>query len=198
MSKSDSKIPKVKFTEPERAPYLVKPDMLLEATWVTEVFQRFNNKCGNCGATERLTVRMIVPLEVGGQEVATNGVLLCRICDIVSGLTPKPGAVSFSRPFNFYVSQSLFEFITERGKVNRGVADFLRQMIDTYLGDPLRYDDILQYQDSDSAVKINFHLPSEQFDRLRAHAVAMGSNVTEVLRGLLLWLQDQKGSKSNV
>ena len=166
-----------------------------EESWVTQVYNRFNNKCGNCGSTERLSVRLIVPIEDGGQQVATNGVVLCRACDLAAGRKPKPGASSFSYPFNFYLSAELHAFLAEHPRVvSAGKASFLRDTIEVFLDEPERFRDILQYQDDKADCKVNFHLPSEQFEKFRLCTKQYGSNPTEMLRALLLYMRDHIGS----
>jgi len=157
-----------------------------EVSWETQVYLRFKNKCGSCGSTERLVVRLLTPEAVGGQKVESNGIVLCRTCDLGTKMLPKPGASSFPHPMNFYVSNHLHYVIQQHAPRYGGTGGFLRQLIDVYLTSPEQYADLEQYQDSTVDVKLNFHLPSSQFEEFKSKTKLQGMTMTDALRGLIL------------
>lgn len=57
-------------TERRRIPKAVK----------VQVFERFGKACINCGSIEDIELHHIVPLEIGGNDIWTNLVPLCRDC----------------------------------------------------------------------------------------------------------------------
>lgn len=170
-------------------------DLPPELSWQSLVYARFNNKCGNCGSTERLVVRLIVPEEHGGQKIESNGVVLCRTCDLASKLSPKPGAASFQRPYNFYVNDQMLAVVERHSAAFRGKAGFLRHLMDTFSIEPHLYDDLAKYQSSgDHDIKINFHMDSLQFEKFKAAATSHGLTMTDALRGLLLMFDQTRSS----
>ena len=85
----------------------------IKSQWIADVFERFHNKCSNCGAEYSLHAQMIVPPEAGGKYVVENGVLICRVCEMASsaalhaktkGKERRPINVWISRMNNYVIS----------------------------------------------------------------------------------------------
>jgi hypothetical protein len=82
------------------------PEVLISKpkSWETLVADKYKNICANCGGSDRLKAKMIVPAEAGGQTVESNGVLLCRPCDLASEMVYRPDQPQ-RRLVNFWVSK---------------------------------------------------------------------------------------------
>jgi len=160
-----------------------------QETWATRVWEACGGRCSNCGSTERLEVRMIVPKESGGQEVVSNGTLLCRTCELARELSHKP-AVSGerTRPINFFVSKTLHEKLKNGLASDYGfksVSALVRFLMTKFVTHPSRFDDLAMYQESGSDVKVNVWVDREMYDRFKAITDRDGVTVTDTLKGLI-------------
>lgn len=175
----------------ERAEILkATPEDRVES-WVTRVHEACGGKCSNCGSTERLKVRMIVPREAGGLEVVSNGTLLCRTCElarVISTKRPQPASGEHTRPINFFVSHSLHAKLqnglaTDYGF--RSVSALIRYLMAKFVSDSDEFDDLGLYQDGGSDVKVNVWVGRDMYDNFKAITDRNGTTVTETLKGLI-------------
>lgn len=159
--------------------------------WATRVIDACGGKCSNCGSTERLKVRMIVPEESGGQRVVSNGTLLCRTCELareISMKVPQPASGERTRPINFFVSHELHRKLknglaTDYGF--RSVSSLVRFLMAKYVTEADQFDDLGMFQDSGSDVKVNVWVGRDIYDCFKAITDRNGTTVTDTLRGLI-------------
>lgn len=160
-------------------------------SWTSRVWEACGGKCSNCGSTHRLKVEMIVPKVAGGQEVVSNGTLLCRTCELAREIGSKvssPASGGHTRPINFFVSQDL------HGKLKNGlgaeygfrsVSSLIRFLMSQFVADANRFDDLALYQDGGSDVKVNVWVGRDMYDTFKAITDRNGMTVTDTLKGLI-------------
>lgn len=159
--------------------------------WEAKVRQRYRDRCANCGGSERLKVRLVIPRSAGGRIKASNGVLLCRACEMAGEAVSGSSRKDKSRPVNFYVSRDL------NGRIARGLAThngfhsksaLIRYLMGKYEADEDLFDDLELFQDSESSesVKINVWVDNRLYRRFKDRVNARGLTVTDALKGLLL------------
>ena len=49
------------------------------------LFDKYNNKCAQCGSSEKLEIDHIIPIARGGSNETTNLQILCRKCNRKKG-----------------------------------------------------------------------------------------------------------------
>ena len=160
-------------------------------SWATRVLEACGGQCSNCGSTHRLKVRMIVPKDAGGQEVVSNGTLLCRTCELAREINtkrPQPASGEHSRPINFFVSHGLHEKL-QNGLASdngfRSVSALVRYLMAKFVTDSDEFDDLSMYQDSGSDVKVNVWVGRDIYARFKAITDKNGTTVTDTLKGLI-------------
>lgn len=162
-----------------------------QEAWATRVWDACGGKCSNCGSKDRLKVEMIVPSDAGGQEVVSNGTLLCRTCELareISARTSFPASGERTRPINFFVSQDLHSKLKNGLGENygfRSVSALVRFLMAQFVADADRFDDLTLYQDGGSDVKINVWVDREMYDTFKAITDRNGMTVTDTLKGLI-------------
>jgi hypothetical protein len=149
-----------------------------------------NTKCSNCGGTDRVRSKMIVPATSGGFNVEGNMVALCRPCDLASEAHLTPKAEQPRRLVNFWVSRSLYEWMQgETGFDSMGA--LVRYLMSKYVVDETRYDDLENYQDAGSDVKINVWVESESYQVFKDLVDRRGMSVTDAFKSLLRMYEAQ-------
>ncbi len=159
-----------------------------EHSWDALVREAFRDLCGNCGGSDRLRPRMIVPEEAGGKLVPGNGILLCRACDLTMDLTTRyPEASNEKRPVNFWVSRDLYNRLSFGSDLTsfKSMAGLLRFLMTKYVSDPSRFDDLASYQDSGMDVKVNIWMEAEVYAEFKRLVDENGLTVTSALKGLI-------------
>ena len=160
-------------------------------SWVSSVWERSSNQCENCGSSDRLRLRLIVPEEAGGQRVATNAVVHCRTCEFGEDHAKRcagPASGDGTRPINFWVSRTLYERLHTQLSDKygfRSVASLVRYLMDKFVGDPEHFDDVGQYQETGADVKVNVWVPRDSYSRFKVLAEQLGLTVTDALKGLI-------------
>ena len=165
--------------------------------WVNAVRERSRNRCSNCGSTDKLRVRMIVPEKAGGQFVESNGVLLCRVCEMAADSVPDGSKGSDRRLVNFWVSRRFHERIMEAIASRNGfrsVGSLVRYLMSRYIDDEKRFDDLEQYQDSGSEVKLNVWVDRDRYDQFQAMLQNRGITVTDALKSLIRMYELEAGA----
>ena len=160
--------------------------------WSTQVYEMHGGRCSNCGAADNVRVRMIVPPESGGLRVLSNGVLLCRTCELARTIDlriPQPASGERTRPINFLVSQKLHTKLRNglaKDYGFRSVSALVRFLMTRYVSEMEDFRDLALYQDNGSDVKINVWVGRELYDSFKACADREGSTVTDTLKSLIL------------
>jgi hypothetical protein len=156
--------------------------------WVAAVLEAAHHLCGNCGADDRVRVRMVVPEEAGGKLVLGNGIALCRACDLTLDLTTRyTEPVQRKRPVNFWVSSALYKRLHDGSEKTsfKSMAGLIRFLMTKYVTDPGRFDDLSQYQEIGTDVKVNVWVEDGIYARFKEIADRNGLTVTSALKGLI-------------
>ena len=162
-----------------------------EEAWATRVWDACGGRCSNCGATDRLKARKIVPEEAGGREVVSNGMLLCRACELAQEIEmtrPQLASGERTRPINFFVGKGLYDRMKGGLTKDRGfrsVSALIRYLMGKFVLDPDRFDDLELYQEGGADVKVNVWVDRDIYGNFKALANRNGMTVTDTLKGLI-------------
>ena len=166
--------------------------------WERKVRHHFRDRCGNCGTEVRLKVRMVIPLDAGGQLRVSNGTLLCRACEMAREASSHRKGESKSRPINFHVSKDLNDRMEHGIETYNGFhskAGLVRALMTRYVEENSRFDDLELFQDDASPgsakVKINIWAPNELYEDFKALADTRGFTVTATLKSLIIMYEAQ-------
>lgn len=178
-------------------------DQILEdkLPWEQRVRAAARDRCGNCGGVDRTRVHMIVPSEAGGTTATSNGVLLCRPCEMASeSVRGGKRREQDRRILNFWVSRKLYDRIQKRIGASEGfnsVSSLVRYLMTAYVTDEARFDDLEQHQDSGADVKINVWVDIDSYATFKVLVDKQGSTVTDAIKSLtLVYLETMAGVKS--
>lgn len=183
------------MTEPDQdgsgVEQLLDPKQDDQRSWEQRVREAAKDRCSNCGGEDRTRVSMIVPLEAGGQAVVSNGVLLCRPCEMASeALGGGKKREQDRRILNFWVSRKLYDRIQKStdGKSDgfNSVSAMVRYLMSKYILDEARFDDLEQYQDSGADVKINVWVDIGAYATFKQLVDKRGMTVTDAVKSLIL------------
>lgn len=160
--------------------------------WKRVVWESSRGRCMNCGGEHKIRVQMVVPLEAGGRYEASNGVVVCRACDLAaSAVTGMRGQVN--RPVNFWVSRRLYDRSKEINGF-RSTGELVRLLMDRYVTDPAAFDDLEQYQDGGGDVKINVWVERVRYEKFR-EALGGRISVTDALKALIMVYESEAEPK---
>jgi hypothetical protein len=113
---------------------------------------------------------------------------LCRACDLTMDLTTRyTEPVQRKRPVNFWVSSALYKRLHDGSEKTsfRSMAGLIRFLMTKYVTDSSRFDDLLQYQDTGTDVKVNVWVEDDIYARFKTLADHNGLTVTSALKGLI-------------
>jgi hypothetical protein len=166
-----------------------------EEAWATLVWKAQQGRCSSCGVTEQLKVHLVVPMELGGKEIVSNGILLCRTCELardIANRPPSPASGEHTRPINFWVSRGLHGKLTNGLSSSYGfksISSLVRFLMRKYAEDPKRFDDaIMLFQDSGTDTKVNVWVGRELYSQFKDEVDQRGITVTDTLKGLIqMW-----------
>jgi hypothetical protein len=161
-----------------------------QALWETKILDRASGKCGNCGSTHRVKVKMIVPLEAGGQFTLENGTTICRSCEIATDVVGQSTPGRAERPVNFWVSRRLFD----KTKAMNGFSSkgaLVRFLMNKFVSVPDRFDDLHMWQEDGTDVKINVWVDRKIYDTFKDLVNARGLTVTDALKALLRMYEEE-------
>lgn len=156
--------------------------------WERAVFERCRNRCANCGSEDRLRIRMVVPEAAGGKRTPSNGVLLCRTCEMSSESHSKASQEEERRLVNFWVSRGLFDRLERELKTHKGFCSMgaaVRYLIAKYIEDDLRFDDLELYQDEGSDTKINVWVDKDKYNVFKVLLDKKGLTITSAIKSLI-------------
>lgn len=163
-------------------------------SWEQRVREAAKDRCSNCGGNDRTRVGMIVPSGAGGQTVTSNGVLLCRPCELASeSLGTGKRREQSRRLLNFWVSRSFYDRIQHSIEGQNGfhsVSALVRYLMSKYIVDEARFDDLERHQDSGADVKINVWVDVDAYTTFRQLVDARGLTVTDAVKSLILVYQE--------
>lgn len=122
--------------------------------------------------------------------MVTNGVLLCRPCEMASeSLGSGKKREQDRRILNFWVSRKLYDRIQKSIEVKNGfnsVSSLVRYLMSKYIRDEDRFDDLEQYQDSGADVKINVWVDIGSYATFKRLLDKRGVTVTDAVKNLIL------------
>jgi hypothetical protein len=155
-----------------------------------KIREKYRDQCSNCGSGHKLRVKLVVPLEAGGFEIESNGVLLCRACEMsAETIAPLTGTQGARRMINFWVSHHIHSRMSNGMATSRGLrsmSSLVRYLMVSYVEDADRFDDLDKYQGSDPAdVKVNVWVPADQYQIFHRLVRSKGLTVTDAIKGLI-------------
>jgi hypothetical protein len=156
--------------------------------WERAVIAHHKGKCANCGSPDRVKAKMIVPEEVGGKLVLSNGTALCRTCDMRGDAFRNRKNPNAKRPVNLWISRRLYDNIQKSIGPNASFSSmgaFVRYVISKYVESPDRFDDLENYQDTGTEVKINCWVEGDLYQTFKSRVDDRGSTVTDVVKALV-------------
>ena len=158
--------------------------------WKRRVQERDGYACINCERTERLAVCFIIPFEAGGKLRVSNGVTVCRDCRLAAdSVRALPQRIDNKTPINFLISRELHRTVQKyvHGQSRFGsVSALLRAMISSFIAQPEMYEDLQQWQDEGSDVKVNGWVDGSRYEVFKSMCQDRGVSYTDALKSLLL------------
>lgn len=157
--------------------------------WKEAVLAR-DECCVNCTSPSKLAACFIVPPEVGGHIRVSNGVTVCRECRLrADSARVLPHRIDNKTPVNFLMSQSLHQVVhkyVHNGSRFGTVSALMRTMISSFITQPELYEDLQNWQDDGSAVKVNGWVDGAQYEVFKSMCRDRGLSYTDALKALLL------------
>lgn len=143
---------------------------------------------------------MVVPSEAGGVLVVSNGVVLCRTCDMARDSLPSERGEKDGTVVSVWMTQRLRVKVDNNlqpKKSFRSWSALSRYLISKYVADERRFDDLEQYQDSGSETKVTIRADKEIYSTFSAMLKRRGMTVTDALKGLFLMYASGAGAVVN-
>jgi len=100
-----------------------------------------------------------------------------------------PARIENKSPINFFVSRNLHTHVSEyvhNGSKFGSVSALVRKMIHSFITEQDLYEDLAQWQDKGSDVRINGWVDGSQYESFKAICSERGMSYTDALKGLLL------------
>lgn len=158
--------------------------------WKTAVLSRDSGACVNCGSTEKVAACFVVPMEVGGNLRSSNGVTVCRECRIsAESSRVLPQRIDNKTPINFLISSGLHKSVNRyvhEGSGFGSLSALIRSMISSFIMQPELYEDLQNWQDSGSDIKVNGWVCGQTYTIFRGMCRSRGISYTDALKALLL------------
>lgn len=158
--------------------------------WKKKVLSRDSSCCVNCNSNDNVAACFIVPVEAGGNLVASNGVTVCRECRIAAESSRVlPQKIDNKTPINFLISESLHRVVNDyvhNGSKFGSVSALMRSMISSFITNPELYEDLQGWQDPGSDVKVNGWVDGVQYHVFKSMCRSKGISYTDALKALLL------------
>ena len=154
--------------------------------WTQTVLEAAKGLCANCGSEHKASPRLIVPEAVGGKRTLKNSVVLCRACELASGMAPKKIGEDDRRLVNIWVSDRLYQTLQKRKDEGHtaSMGALVRFLMSQYVANQPRFDDINQYQDSGADVRLNVWVDADLYASFKTLVDRQGLTVTSALKSL--------------
>lgn len=161
-------------------------DEIEQHLWSRTVLELSSGLCANCGSDHKVSPRLIVPQDVGGKLTKANSVVLCRACELASSATPKRMGEPDRRLVNIWVSRRLYDKLQEHRDSGRveSMGSLVRYLMSKYVADETRFDDLTQYQESGSDVRLNLWVDAHLYATFKTLVDGRGMTVTSALKAL--------------
>lgn len=163
--------------------------------WDKAVRKAGKNLCANCGAQDHLKACLIVPEESGGELKPSNGVLLCRGCELRAGprgLTAQPAGPK--RPINFWLSRQLYDQLQVGANLTvfKSCGGLVRFLMTQYTLRPQDFEDLALHQPpSDADVKVNIWVDYDLYAKFRVCIEKQNVSVSAALRSLIVIFENE-------
>jgi len=184
--------------EDENEVEVVGPGYRIEVApnWQTEVWERTNNNCYNCGSGHKVRVKLIVPEVAGGKKTASNASLICRACEMATDSSNLKTKHSDNRPINFWVSRRLFERMNNGLCSDRGFKSksaLIRYLMNKFITSENQFDDLEQYQDGEGVdgAKVNAWVPRDTYATFQSMINQRGMTVTDAIKSLVMVYEEE-------
>jgi hypothetical protein len=172
----------------------IRPGVMSDVTdiqeWKAKVLERDGGACVNCELKERVAACFVIPPEAGGKLRVSNGVTICRNCRIAAdGARVLPQRIDNKTPINFLMSTRLHQTVTAYaadGSRFGSLSALLRAMISSFIIQPELYEDLQNWQDAGSDVKVNGWVDGAQYEVFKNMCHDRGMSYTDALKALLL------------
>lgn len=163
------------------------------------VLDRSAHQCDNCGSQDRVRARMVVPEEAGGLYRESNGIALCRTCDMARESVARDADKNRGYVVSVWMSKGLRERVAAVLGPNgfRSWSSLTRYLMSKYVMEEKIFDDLEQYQDFDSEVKVTVRVDQDRYSTFAAMLKRRGLTVTEALKGLYLMYSSDAGAVIN-
>lgn len=163
--------------------------------WREAVLDRYRNCCANCGGCDHLIVDMVVPESAGGRLIESNGVTVCRACQVATKAASKSeeSGKAKRRPVNIWVSRELYDRLTkdiELATGFRSMGSLVRYMMERVVAHPDLFEDLAKYQDTGMGVKINVWVDPATYEDFKKVLAEMSLSVTDAVKGLFCMYLD--------
>lgn len=173
-----------------------------QRTWRESVRARYKDLCANCGGSDHLIIEMLVPVAAGGQLIESNGVTICRACQIAAKAADKAseGGTAKRRPVNVWISRGLYTRLTdslEMASGFRSMGSLVRYMMTRVVAHPDLFEDLVNYQDAGMDVKINVWVDPGEYKDFKAVLAAKGLSVTDAVKALFCMYLDYTTQRKN-
>jgi len=172
------------------------------STWREAVRDRYKDLCANCGGQDHLIIEMIVPVAAGGLLVPSNGVTICRACQIAAKAADKAAEVGVAkrRPVNVWISRPLYTRLTsslELAAGFRSMGSLVRYMMTRVVAHPDLFEDLKNYQDAGMDVKINVWVDPDSYEQFKVVLATKGLSVTDAVKALFCMYLDYMTQRKN-
>lgn len=168
---------------------VLPPEVSEERAWEKAILEHFRSRCANCGSNERLRVKTVVPVEAGGKLVTSNGVCLCRSCEMASDAYLKSSKNENQRLVNFWVSRSLFDRLKVNLDNHKGfnsMGSLVRYLMAKYVEDENRFDDLELFQDEGADTKLNVWVEKDRYATFKNLLDKRGVTITDTIKSLIV------------
>lgn len=157
--------------------------------WKDKVLAR-DEVCRNCGSHQKIAACFVIPPEVGGHLRVSNGIVLCRECRIkAESARVLPQRIDNKTPVNFLMSGVLHKTVhkyVHNGSRFGTVSALMRAMISSFITQPELYEDLTNWQDAGSDVKVNGWVDGAQYEVFKGMCRDRGVSYTDALKALLM------------
>lgn len=167
--------------------------------WRESVWERCRGQCSNCGSSENLRVKMLVPIAAGGVLIDSNGTLICRTCELAADAIAVGKDTSDTRLINFWMSTALhsrLRLMVGEGKDFPSLGALIRFMMAQFVRAPEIYQDLELYQDRECDVRVNVWVENRLYTLFRQKASASGDTVTSTIKSLLMAFEVEFAKRS--
>jgi hypothetical protein len=170
--------------------------------WREAVLARYKHCCANCGGLDHLIVDMVVPEAAGGLLIESNGVTICRACQVAAKAADKAaesGNVK-RRPVNVWISRPLYDRLTsslELAAGFRSMGSLVRYMMERVVAHPDLFEDLVNYQDTGMDVKINVWVEPAVYEDFKGVLATKKLSVTDAVKALFCMYLDYMSQRKN-